>query len=97
MEQSAAQQYSGPILGKAKNAHMPQDQSNVDSTNNAQIANPRSLLVTKANGGIESAITQAQEKARIEPKKTMKCGEGLRKQWTLLWQQKPQAESTKIR
>ena len=48
---------------------MPQDQINFDSITSAQIASPRSLLATEANGGIESAITQAQEKARIEAKK----------------------------
>ena len=67
-EQGAAQQDNSPSLGQAKNAHIPQDQINVDSITNAQIASPRSLLATEANGGIESAITQAQEKARIKAK-----------------------------
>lgn len=52
-EQGAAQQDNSPSLGQAKNAHPPQKQNNVG----------------KANWGIESAITQAQEKTRIEAKK----------------------------
>ena len=71
-EQGAAQQDSSPSLGQAKNAHMPQDQINVGSITNARIASPRSLPATEANGGIESAITQAQEKARIEAKENDK-------------------------
>ncbi len=67
-KQSAAQQDNSSNLGQAKNAHMPQDQINIDSITNAEIASPRSLLATEANGGIESAITQAQEKTRIETK-----------------------------
>ena len=51
-EQGAAQQDNNPNLGQAKNAHPPQNQ----------------ITVGKANGGIESAITQAQEKAQIEAK-----------------------------
>ena len=67
-EQGIAQQDSSPSLGQAKNAHMPQDQINIDSITSAQIVSPRSLLAIEANGGIKSAITQAQEKARIEAK-----------------------------
>ncbi len=47
---------------------MPLDQINIDSITNAQIASPRSLLATEANMEIESAITQVQEKARMEAK-----------------------------
>ena len=47
---------------------MPQDQINIDSITNAQIASPRSLVAMEANMEIESAITQAQEKARMEAK-----------------------------
>ncbi len=51
---------------------MPQDQINVDCITNAPIASPRSLIVTEANEGIESAITQAQGKARTEAKENDK-------------------------
>lgn len=67
-EQHTAQQDNTPSPVQAKNAHMRQSEINVDSRTNAQTTSPRSLLAGKANGGIENAIAQAQEKARIEAK-----------------------------
>lgn len=47
---------------------MLKDQINVDCKTKVPIARPCSLLATEANGEIWSAITQGQEKARIEAK-----------------------------
>ena len=51
---------------------MRQGEINVDSRTNAQITSSRSLLAGEANGAIENAIAQAQEKARIEAKENDK-------------------------
>lgn len=49
-------------------AHTSQNQSSTRSMENAKAASPCSKIVTKANGGIEIAIMQAQKKARMDAK-----------------------------
>lgn len=67
-EQYSAQQDNIPSLVQAKNACIRQNKSNVDGRTSAQATSPQSLLSGKPNGGIENAIAQTQEKARIEAK-----------------------------
>ena len=66
IEQGEAQQGNSPSLRQAKNINILKDQINVDCKTKVPIASPCSLLATEANGEIWSAITQGQEKARIE-------------------------------
>lgn len=64
--QRSAEENNSPSPRQAKNTYISKDQINFNFITNVPIASPCSLLATKANRGIGSAITQAQGKARIE-------------------------------